>query len=545
MVAKIMFRVLRVAFCSVAFASSIGCNSAQLSLDMKSGSFDDKKEAKKRDKHPVTILPFKGIKPQILDYTPVGLIMGNTGSGKTTLLNMLCETDHLVSASGSSATRDLFKEAVEHGDKPFSLVDTPGIDSDEEVYKHAYLLKCAYEAMPYNAIFLVLRYDTRGDRIRECIKEQTKFINKYMDNVVLMFSTCDVVKKKDRSKAEENIATIVQANKIKQAIMYSYKSSLTDLSNAMYSCMSNNSKIKIEVTAEEFFTKFKIWAAEKDLNAAYADFKEKAESMLNDYLDLVKVSQKESDMDTNNLIQAAAINLTNELDSIIDEFEKKHGLTMIDFNSYTAHIEMKKLKIKIVDKFLESVKKIMTWDLMNPNDIRNQIKKCTNCGQFLVKTQGCDYGTNCGNVPHNYDIGKTDTDKNFVPWYSSVITRVGGKLQLVKKKLENLFISKSYNSTVDKFLTSQLKPGAKLGLGGCGARIEWGKLPLLDNATLNMVMNELCSTKDQATKNLEEEAYKKAKPHTIVEEFKMNEKDFKDQKEGYEKTIDATMKSKK
>ena len=288
-------------------------------------------------------------------------------------MNKLCETKHPAPTTGYPATKELLREIVIFGDHTFNLIDTPSTDSSKETYKHAYLLKCAYEAMPYNAIFLVLTYNTRKYRICQYIKEQTKFIKKYMDNVVLMFSACDVIKKDERGKAEKNIAKIVRKNGIKQAIMYSYKSSSTDLSNAMYDCMSRNFKIEIKVTDEEFFTKFNVWSVKEDLYKAYDDFKNKAKNMLNDCVQMVEDSQKESGMDMNDLIQAAAINLTNELDSIIDEFEKKHNLTIIDFNSYTAHIEIKKLKIKIVDEFFENVENI--WNHAKAQETKKQVEE--------------------------------------------------------------------------------------------------------------------------------------------------------------------------
>jgi hypothetical protein len=116
---------------------------------------------------------------------------------------------------------------------------------------------------------------------------------------------------------------------------------------------------------------------------------------------------------------------------------------------------------------------------------------------------------------------------------------------LVKKKLDNALYGKSYSesSNTKKFLVAQLKPGAALGLGGCGARIVWKDLPFLSGATLDAVMKEVHSTKEQAKQNLEAAADQKAKPKTNTEELGIAEEDFTKKREAYEKTIDISIKS--
>ncbi|TDG94945.1 hypothetical protein [Cardinium endosymbiont of Culicoides punctatus] len=169
---------------------------------------------------------------------------------------------------------------------------------------------------------------------------------------------------------------------------------------------------------------------------------------------------------------------------------------------------------------------------------RNQIKQCPSCGQFLIKTEGCDGQTTCGDIPHGYDIPTTGR-----PWYTVIIQEVNGALKFMFQEYKNMLIGKSYPVTWDRFLVSELKPGAQLGLGGCGAQINWGTLPLLDGQTLQNVLGELKSTEDQAHRNLKKALKSKAKPKSDVEEMGILDENFQEHRRNYEETIDSSIKS--
>jgi len=50
---------------------------------------------------------------------------------------------------------------------PFTIIDTPGDDSRKEARKHALLLKHSLTIMPVNAIFVVVKYNDRIEKIIE------------------------------------------------------------------------------------------------------------------------------------------------------------------------------------------------------------------------------------------------------------------------------------------------------------------------------------------------------------------------------------------
>ncbi|MHA7878112.1 MAG: GTPase [Bacteroidota bacterium] len=525
----------------------IGCTALPSKLGMDG---DPSLTPQHTSTEPVVALP-RNTQSQALDYIPNGIIMGNVGSGKTTLLNKLSNTTHATSGDfGDSVTRELFREPVAHGDHPFRLVDTPGINGEEEVYKHSYLLKSAYEAMPYNSIFVVVPFQNRSALVKNEWLDLTRYVKRYQPNLVLMLSCLDRVIPEERSIAKRNVANLSGKLGIRHTIMYGRDSNPTDLANAMYACMSNTPRIEISVSDEEFFSKFKIYDP-GELSVAYNDFKEKSERLLKEYMNFLHktlpdiqnqdVEEGSEVLDKANLIKAIGLSLDDELKQYITDFEEKYGHTMIELDSYTAHIDMSKKKIEIVDEFLGRTKRFMGWDIMDPNDVRNQIKQCPHCSQFLVKV-GCDGITACGDMPRSYD---TIDDQGSASWYKYMIKRVDGKLQIVKQTLQTFLPKKEpiSKSEVYSFVKRQLKPGAQLGLAGCGGRFDWGTAPFLTGQTFQRVIKELNSTTEQAVENIAKATKKEVKPRSNVEEMGITNEAFSIRREAYERQIDTTIKS--
>jgi hypothetical protein len=50
-------------------------------------------------------------------------------------------------------------------------------------------------------------------------------------------------------------------------------------------------------------------------------------------------------------------------------------------------------------EFVEATNKYLSRDLTDPSDPMNLYKKCNHCGAVWIKTEGCNGGTVCGNVP--------------------------------------------------------------------------------------------------------------------------------------------------
>jgi len=82
--------------------------------------------------------------------------MGEVGTGKTTIFNKVCDTAHETGWALDSLTRGLSIHNSAHIKYPFTMIDTPGMNSKTEVFKHAVLLKEAFTCQPINAIFAII-----------------------------------------------------------------------------------------------------------------------------------------------------------------------------------------------------------------------------------------------------------------------------------------------------------------------------------------------------------------------------------------------------
>jgi small GTP-binding protein len=106
------------------------------------------------------------IDARILTYEPRCIIMGKAGVGKTALVNKLCNTNHASGAASSGVLDKLFRNKTKYcGDRSFEIIDTPGTDSRKDTYRHAFQLRAALTVVPYNTIFIVLKYDARYENI--------------------------------------------------------------------------------------------------------------------------------------------------------------------------------------------------------------------------------------------------------------------------------------------------------------------------------------------------------------------------------------------
>ena len=74
-------------------------------------------------------------------HIPSGIILGQCGAGKTKLYNKICGTKHDVGIAYNSLTITLHRHTIMHDNKNFTIMDTPGVDPTEDIYKHNFMIK--------------------------------------------------------------------------------------------------------------------------------------------------------------------------------------------------------------------------------------------------------------------------------------------------------------------------------------------------------------------------------------------------------------------
>lgn len=338
---------------------------------------------------------------QATSALPICLLMGHTGAGKTTLCNNLCGTDHKSGAGRQSITRELFQNRTNCGSYPLGIVDTPGIDSQVDTFRHAILLKEALIGAPINTIFFVIRYDSRFDNtLLQCAKLMIP-VEKYSHKVVVMISHMDLSKnpKQDEQHIREIFAD--EYDNITNFIFYSEKDDHSQIADKMHSYASSMKLENLQIDDDEFNLKFNIYEMRARIKVAYDKFLIQAKQIEDDYTVLIKgleasvLAMQEKD----EMLHMCIISVKNELESLTDDFITKHGADMKELDSYGFLLIMQKEKIKLCNEFTQIVSSMMSYSLLDTSDPRNLIKRCPHCQEIWFKVAGCDGSTTCGNRP--------------------------------------------------------------------------------------------------------------------------------------------------
>jgi small GTP-binding protein len=185
--------------------------------------------------------------PQELSYKPCAVIMGKTGAGKTALANGLCGTERAANQGKTSITRNLFRSDVNCGDNTFSLIDTPGTDSLTEISKYAILLRDGLTDTEINTIFIVIKYDSRFDRMIDNYFEVEQPVKDNANKIVVMISYGDQSKDPENSYKEICELFEEECPNVVNLIFYSEGSSKPQIANLMYNCISNMTEERLNI----------------------------------------------------------------------------------------------------------------------------------------------------------------------------------------------------------------------------------------------------------------------------------------------------------
>ena len=98
----------------------------------------------------------------------------------------ICGTKHIAEEAGGSLTQNLYFHSVNVGNYTFNMIDTPGINSKYDTYKHAVLIRESLTAKKINTIFIILKYETRYEETLDNFLEVQELVNKYNETIFIM-----------------------------------------------------------------------------------------------------------------------------------------------------------------------------------------------------------------------------------------------------------------------------------------------------------------------------------------------------------------------
>ncbi|CAF1334831.1 unnamed protein product [Rotaria sp. Silwood1] len=411
--------------------------------------------------------------------------MGRTGAGKTTLVNALCGTRHESGAGKGSVTRNLFRNDVGNGENAFSLIDTPGTDSSIETYKHAFLLREALTATKMNTIFIVIKYDSRFDKMIDNYFELEQPVYNYGNKIIVMISHWDQSKEPEKDFREICELFQDECTNINNIIFYSEQSSKIEVANLMYTCISNMEEEKLEIKDEDFFLQFNICQMKSQMKVSLTHYQKKANLLSQEYTELINSVKSESVEDKDEVLHMTIVQFKNEMETLLQEFRLQHGGAMAELDYYTFYIKMEKENVRICDEFVEKVVPLMSYNLFDNQDPRNLIKKCPYCGLIWFKTEGCDGTTTCGN--NKFDSYYDVSSKAFWKYH---LQRTDGKLQWTKNPMKKNILEESTRDGKETLIRSvqwvstiikECSDDANSKRVGCGKEFKWSQLPKVDD----------------------------------------------------------------
>lgn len=178
------------------------------------------------------------IKPRKSSEMLYALIMGEKGTGKTTLASELCKlrsknSQNLISITEKENYYPIIQEKY-----AFVLIDTSEYEDTEE-FQELMQLENNDCQIKVSTLFVILKYDTRFERMMTSYLTIEESVKEYADKIVVMISHWDYSKCPEEDFKEiceffqEECANIVNF------IFYSDQNINGELADLMFSCISN------------------------------------------------------------------------------------------------------------------------------------------------------------------------------------------------------------------------------------------------------------------------------------------------------------------
>lgn len=119
----------------------------------------------------------------------------------------------------------------------------------------------------------------------------------------------------------------------------------------------------------------------------------------------------------------------------------------------------------------------MSWDIEDPSNLKNQLRKCPNCGLVWVRVEGCDGNTQCGARPtaqYSKDTVEGTSGMEVLSPFNYVVEIIWPGLEFIVQKLPNQRSQQSPTS----FQSTNVSPL------GCQQTFEWRSAPFISESEL-------------------------------------------------------------
>ena len=415
-------------------------------------------------------------------------LVGKLGHGKTRLLNTLTGTSFPSNMGARSCT-----EHLQYGysrNNEILVVDTPGFYSSDHVAKHIAAQKIALEELELSGIYIVIKND-RADLVAEAANKIMDFVGD--DNLRIIVTHADGASPEDGFDQDALASALSGLLNIpvEHIAVVGKKTPANDIDNFIASTLHTPKRFTI--SQEQVASISSLCVANRRFNKMIDEIYTKISAASKACSDVIMAENGRRSYETDVAIvttqSATQAMVAKDKENIFRCVEGQELITTEDKNVIYGKAGLAlSLRLKA---FVDSTNELLSWNVTDRLDPRNDYRKCNYCGAIFNKTEGCDGATVCGSVP-------------------SSTKRPGPRMLLAEFQISDGLWTVQYlwngKAVLVQYILTELKRfyspwnaarGADQGIhqkrsdavfeSGCGRNISWSTMLPVDPAMVQML----------------------------------------------------------
>lgn len=404
------------------------------------------------------------------------VLIGEVGSGKTTLFNKLTGYNFETDKNCSSVTKDVHAAEIDYFDG--IIIDIPGFNDDEDVYKTFELQYRSIRNIPIKTILFVVERRDRISQINKILNDFKVIFENYLDNIIVVITKTEEL---DNDKKSFFIKKISEKTSLEKIIFSNNNVDSITIMNKIGDYQRNMNILKeVSPNTIKFAQDFKN-ISDNNVNIIKNKF-------LKEFNNALEIFDKQFDSSQDKALKRALYFTfrdykNNLIEKFYDKVKKEKAISDDIIENVLA---FSRIIYSDFDKFREKAEKEMEIILTNYKGEENRFKKCPYCKLVWFKITGCDGKVKCGNRDKIKD--------KFYGYYKDYKVKFeNNKLEITKFEEEKLDTEKGdefTGLTEEEILENKkLKEKGKPLIRplGCGSWISWNEMEDVTDSYNNLL----------------------------------------------------------
>ncbi|CAD8149836.1 unnamed protein product [Paramecium octaurelia] len=421
------------------------------------------------------------------------VLLGYVGVGKTSLYNKITQSQEKTSAGGNQTTLEVFKKKSSYG-AGFLVIDTPGLEPEQNKLDHVAGVLCALSEGPINRIAILIKFARTITIIEQVNRMLIPFMN-YRHMITVIVTVWDYCEKKVQEETATDIQSRLAEYQINSVMFVGKNDTSVSICQQIDQIIDKSKAENVNLTNTEIFQNFEIvdyndfefieiWNEQMYFKGYYRKLYYTIKNFIQ-YLDW----QNEILIDCFYVI---AQFVKQSLEITIKKFESS-ALRCWDYLDENDQLKASQIHFQLKNDLFQTYKEII--DILDSKVYKEYqhaqyIKKCKYCGQFWFSLDSCNGESVCGRVDL---MEQEETIEEFTITYMQEKLKIEHKTVYLREK-QKLYQQNLSQGVEKMVLGNQTIKGSRVG---CGRVIEWEKMDTLTEKELREVVSfldiELCN----------------------------------------------------